>query len=105
MVYTWAEAANSNGSAFAGISANTQWFNTAMGIVYWVGRYILIIPVLALGGSIVRKQVAPAGVGTFRTDTPMFLGLLLAVTLILVGLIYFPIMALGPIVEHLAGHF
>jgi len=105
MVYTWAEAANSNGSAFAGISANTQWFNTAMGIVYFVGRYMLIIPVLALGGSIVRKQVAPAGVGTFRTDTPMFLGLLLAVTLILVGLIYFPIMALGPIVEHLVGHF
>ena len=105
MVYTWAEAANSNGSAFAGINANTQWFNTAMGIVFWVGRYMLIIPVLALGGSIVRKQVAPAGVGTFRTDTPMFLGLLLAVTLILVGLIYFPIMALGPIVEHLVGHF
>jgi K+-transporting ATPase ATPase A chain len=105
MVYTWAEAANSNGSAFAGISANTPWFNTAMGIVYFVGRYMLIIPVLALSGSIVRKQVAPAGVGTFRTDTPMFLGLLLAVTLILVGLIYFPIMALGPIVEHLVGHF
>ena len=105
MIYTWAQAANSNGSAFGGISANTTWFNTAMGIVYWIGRYMLIIPVLALGGSIVRKQVAPAGVGTFRTDTPMFLGLLLAVTVILVGLIYFPIMALGPIVEHLVGHF
>jgi K+-transporting ATPase ATPase A chain len=105
MVYTWAEAANSNGSSFAGISANTQWFNTAMGVVFWAGRFFLIIPLLALGGSVVRKQVAPAGVGTFRTDTPMFLGLLLAVTLILVGLIYFPVMALGPIVEHLVGHF
>ncbi len=105
MVYTWAEAANSNGSSFAGISANTEWFNTAMGIVFWAGRFFLIIPLLALGGSVVRKQVAPAGVGTFRTDTPMFLGLLMAVTLILVGLIYFPVMALGPIVEHLVGHF
>jgi potassium-transporting ATPase potassium-binding subunit len=70
-----------------------------------VGRFFTIIPVLAIGGSIVRKQVVPATAGTFRTDTPLFLGMLLAVTVIIVGLIYFPVVALGPIVEHLAGHF
>src|SRR3984893_5029671 len=105
MVYTYSSAANNNGSAFAGISANTQWYNTTLGIAMLVGRFFTIIPVLAIGGSIVRKQVVPATAGTFRTDTPLFLGLLLAVTVILVGLIYFPVVALGPIVEHLAGHF
>jgi K+-transporting ATPase ATPase A chain len=105
MVYTYASAANNNGSAFAGISANTQWFNTTLGIVMLVGRYFLIIPVLAIGGSLVRKQVVPATAGTFRTDTPLFFGLLVAVTVILVGLVYFPVLALGPIVEHLVGHF
>ncbi|MGO9876558.1 MAG: potassium-transporting ATPase subunit KdpA [Acidimicrobiia bacterium] len=105
MVYTYASAANNNGSAFAGISANTQWFNSSLGIVMLAGRYLLIIPVLAIGGSIGRKQAVPETSGTFRTDTPLFAGLLVVVTLILVGLIYFPVMALGPIVEHLAGHF
>jgi K+-transporting ATPase ATPase A chain len=105
MVYTYASAANSNGSAFAGISANTQWFNSTLGIVMLAGRYLLIIPVLAIGGSLGRKQIVPETAGTFRTDTPLFAGLLVAVTVILVGLTYFPILALGPIVEHLAGHF
>ena len=105
MVYTYASATNNNGSAFAGISANTQWFNSSLGIVMLAGRYLLIIPVLAIGGSLGRKQIAPTTAGTFRTDTPLFAGLLVVVTLILVGLIYFPILALGPLVEHLAGHF
>jgi K+-transporting ATPase ATPase A chain len=105
MVYTYASAANNNGSAFAGISANTQWFNSTLGIVMLAGRYLLIIPVLAIGGSIGRKQIVPETAGTFPTNTPLFAGLLVVVTLILVGLIYFPILALGPIVEHLAGHF
>jgi potassium-transporting ATPase potassium-binding subunit len=105
MVYTYTSTANNNGSSFAGISANTQWFNSTTGIVMLVGRYFTIIPVLAIGGSLVRKQVVPATAGTFRTDTPLFVGLLLAVTVILVGLVYFPMVALGPIVEHLAGHF
>jgi potassium-transporting ATPase potassium-binding subunit len=105
MVYTYASATNSNGSAFAGISANTQWFNSTLGIAMLAGRYLLIIPVLAIGGSIGRKQLVPATAGTFRTDTPLFGGLLVVVTLILVGLVYFPVLALGPIVEHLAGHF
>jgi potassium-transporting ATPase potassium-binding subunit len=105
MVYSYSSAANNNGSAFAGISANTQWYNTTLGIAMLVGRFFTIIPVLAIGGSVVRKQVVPATAGTFRTDTPLFLGMLLAVTVIIVGLIYFPVVALGPIVEHLAGHF
>jgi K+-transporting ATPase ATPase A chain len=105
LVYSYSSSANNNGSAFAGLSANTQWYNTTLGLTMLVGRYFTIIPVLAIGGSIVRKQVVPATAGTFRTDTPLFLGLLLAVTVILVGLIYFPVVALGPVVEHLAGHF
>jgi K+-transporting ATPase ATPase A chain len=105
MVYTYASTANNNGSSFAGISANTQWFNSTLGLTMLIGRYFTIIPVLAIGGSLVRKQVAPATAGTFRTDTPVFAGLLVAVTVVLVGLIYFPVLALGPIIEHLIGHF
>ena len=103
MVYTYTSTANNNGSSFAGITANTQWFNSTTGLVMLIGRYFTIIPVLAIGGSLVRKQVVPATAGTFRTDTPLFVGLLLAVTVILVGLVYFPMLALGPIVEHLVG--
>jgi potassium-transporting ATPase potassium-binding subunit len=105
MVYSYTSSANNNGSAFAGISANTQWYDTTLGIAMLVGRFFTIIPVLAIGGSVVRKQVVPATAGTFRTDTPLFLGLLVALTVVIVGLIYFPVVALGPIVEHLAGHF
>jgi K+-transporting ATPase ATPase A chain len=105
MVYTYTSGANNNGSAFAGISANTQWYNTTLGITMLVGRYFVIIPVMAIGGSLVRKQAIPVTAGTFRTDTPVFAGLLVVITVILVGLIYFPVLALGPIVEHLAGHF
>jgi len=105
MVYAYSSSANNNGSAFAGLSANTQWYNTTLGLTMLVGRFITIIPVLAIGGSVVRKQVVPVTAGTFRTDTPLFLGLLLSVTVIIVGLIYFPVVALGPIVEHLTGHF
>jgi K+-transporting ATPase ATPase A chain len=105
MIYAYSSSANNNGSAFAGLSANSQWFNTTLGLTMLVGRYFTIIPVMAIGGSVVRKQVVPATAGTFRTDTPLFLGLLLAVTVVLVGLIYFPVVALGPVVEQLAGHF
>ncbi len=105
MVYTYTSAANNNGSSFAGITANTQWYNTTLGITMLIGRYFTIIPVMAIAGSLVRKQTARITAGTFRTDTPLFAGLLVAVTVVLVGLIYFPILALGPIVEHLAGHF
>ncbi len=105
MVYNYTSAANNNGSAFGGISANTNWFNSTLGITMLVGRYLLIVPVMAIAGSLVRKQRIPATSGTFPTNTPLFVGLLLGVTVILVGLEYFPVMSLGPIVEHLAGHF
>jgi K+-transporting ATPase ATPase A chain len=105
MVYAYTSAANNNGSAFAGITTETTWYETTMGVVMFLGRFAIIVPALAIGGSLARKRYVPATSGTFRTDTPLFAGLLLAVTLILVGLTYFPILALGPIVEHLAGHF
>ena len=105
MVYAYASSANNNGSAFAGITSSTQWFETTLAIAMFIGRFFLIIPVLAIGGSLARKRVVPATSGTFRTDTPLFAVLLFAVTVVLVGLTYFPILALGPIVEHLGGHF
>jgi K+-transporting ATPase ATPase A chain len=105
MVYAYTSAANNNGSAFAGITTETTWFETTMGIAMFIGRFALIIPVLAIGGSLGRKKFVPATAGTLATNTPMFAGLLLVVTVVIVGLTYFPILALGPIVEQLAGHF
>ncbi len=105
MAYTFASTTNNNGSAFAGITTGTTWYEVVLGLAMLIGRYVLIVPVLAIAGSLVRKQPVPATAGTFRTDTPLFLGLLLAVTVILVGLTYFAVVALGPIVEQLTGHF
>ena len=105
MVYAFTSAANNNGSAFGGLTGNTQWFNTTLGICMLVGRFFLMIPVLAIAGSLGRKQPVPASAGTFPTDTPLFGGLLGGVVIIVVGLTYFPVLALGPIVEHLVGKF
>jgi potassium-transporting ATPase potassium-binding subunit len=105
MAYTFASVSNNNGSAFAGITTGTHWYELVLGLAMLIGRYVLIVPVLAIAGSLVRKQPVPATAGTFRTDTPLFLGLLLAVTVILVGLTFFAVVALGPIVEQLVGHF
>ena len=105
VVYAFASSAGNNGSAFAGITTNTNWYNTTMGITMLVGRFFLIIPMLAIAGSLVRKQVTPETAGTFRTDTPLFAGLLGAIVVIVAGLTFFPVLALGPIVEHLVGHF
>jgi len=105
VVYAYASSAGNNGSAFAGIGTNTNWYNTTMGITMLVGRFFLIIPMLAISGSLVRKQVTPANAGTFPTDTPLFGGLLTAIVVIVAGLTFFPVLALGPIVEHLVGHF
>ena len=103
MTYAFTSAANNNGSAFAGLSANTNWFNTTLGLCMLVGRFFLMVPVLAIAGSLGRKQAVPVSAGTFPTGTPLFAGLLTAVVLIVVGLTYFPVIALGPAVEHLAG--
>jgi K+-transporting ATPase ATPase A chain len=103
MVYAFTSVSNNNGSAFAGLSGNTQWFNTTFGLCMLIGRFLLMVPVLAIAGSLARKQPVPPSAGTFPTGTPLFAALLTAVVVIVVGLTYFPVVALGPIVEHLAG--
>ncbi|MGH8907437.1 MAG: potassium-transporting ATPase subunit KdpA [Egibacteraceae bacterium] len=101
VTYAFTSAGNNNGSAFGGLSGNTGWYNTTLALSMLVGRFLLIVPVLALAGSLARKENVPASAGTFPTDTPLFAGLLTAVVLIVVGLTYFPVLSLGPIVEHL----
>ncbi len=105
MVYAYTSAANNNGSSFAGINGNTDWFNTTLAICMFVGRFFLMIPVLGVAGSLGRKQYTPATAGTFPTGTTLFAGLLVGVVVIVVGLTFFPVLALGPVVEHLVGHF
>jgi K+-transporting ATPase ATPase A chain len=101
VLYAFASAGNNNGSAFAGITANTQFMNVALGIAMLIGRFFLIIPTLAIAGSLARKDKVLASAGTFPTDTPLFAGLLFGVILIVAGLTFFPAIALGPIVEQL----
>jgi K+-transporting ATPase ATPase A chain len=101
VLYAFTSAGNNNGSAFAGITANTQFMNTALGLAMDIGRWFLIIPTLALAGSLARKDKVPASAGTFPTHTPLFAGLLLGVILVVAGLTFFPALALGPIVEQL----
>lgn len=105
IVYAYTSAFNNNGSAFAGLSANTQWYNLTLGITMLVGRLAAMVPILAISGSLARKQHVPATAGTFPTGTPLFGGLIFGVVVIVVGLTYFPVVALGPVVEHLVGHF
>ncbi len=102
ILYAFSSAAGNNGSAFGGLSGNTPWFNTTLGIAMLLGRFAYVIPVMAIAGSMVRKTTAPASSGTFPTDGPLFVGLLIGIILIMGGLQFFPALALGPIVEHLA---
>jgi potassium-transporting ATPase potassium-binding subunit len=102
VVYAFTSAANNNGSAFGGLSGNTDWYNTTLGLAMLFGRFLLIVPVLALAGSLARKQPVPPSAGTFPTGTPLFAGLLVGVVLIVVGLTFFPALALGPVVEQLS---
>ena len=101
MLYNYASTANNNGSAFAGQGTGTDWYTVTMGISMLMGRFFLIIPALAIGGSLVRKQRVPATAGTFPTDSPLFGGLVVGAIVIIAGLTFFPALALGPIVEHL----
>jgi len=101
LLYTFTSAANNNGSAFAGVTANTAYMNNALAIVMLFGRFFLIIPTLALAGSVVRKRHVPATVGTFPTDTPLFVVLVIGVAVIVAALAFLPALALGPIVEQL----
>jgi len=101
ILYAFSSAAGNNGSAFAGLNANTPFYNVMLGIVMLIGRFGIIIPVLAIAGSLAQKKIAPPSEGTFRTDNLLFVGLLIGVILIVGGLTHFPGLALGPIVEHL----
>jgi K+-transporting ATPase ATPase A chain len=105
VTYAFTSAANNNGSAFGGLNGNTDWFNTTLGISMLFGRFALMVPVLAIAGSLGRKQKIPPSAGTFPTGTPLFALLLAGIAVIVVGLTYFPVLALGPIVEHLVGKF
>jgi potassium-transporting ATPase potassium-binding subunit len=105
IVYAYTSAAHNNGSAFGGFDGNTLWGNITLAFCMWIGRFFEIIPALALAGSLVRKRVYAATVGTVRTDKPLFTLMLIGVVIILVGLTYFPALALGPLAEHFTGHF
>lgn len=102
ILYAYTSATANNGSAFGGLSGNTVWYNTTLGIAMLLGRFAYVVPVMAIAGSLAAKVKAPASAGTFPTDGPLFVGMLIAIILILGGLQFFPALALGPIVEHLA---
>jgi len=99
LIYAFTSAGNNNGSAFAGITANTAWMNTALAVAMLVGRFFLIIPTLALAGALVRKRRVPPSAGTFPTHTPLFVVLVIGVVAIVAALTFLPVLALGPIVE------
>jgi K+-transporting ATPase ATPase A chain len=101
LLYAYSSMGNNNGSAFAGFNANVPWHNWLGGVVMWLSRYWLIVPVLAIAGSLGKKKVVPASVGTLPTHTPLFIGLLCSVVLIVGALTFIPALALGPIVEQL----
>ncbi|WP_454338019.1 potassium-transporting ATPase subunit KdpA [Streptomyces glaucescens] len=102
ILYAYTSAANNNGSAFAGLDADTQWFNTTLGIAMLLGRFVPMVFVLALAGSLAGQRPVPATAGTLRTEKPLFTGLLVGAILIITGLTYFPALALGPLAEGLA---
>ncbi len=102
ILYAFTSAANNNGSAFSGITAATQWMDTTLGVAMLIGRFFLILPVLAIAGSLAQKRTMPATPGTFPTHTPLFVGLVIGVIVIVGGLTFFPALALGPIVEQLS---
>ncbi|MDV9186971.1 potassium-transporting ATPase subunit KdpA [Streptomyces sp. SR27] len=102
ILYAYTSGANNNGSAFAGLNADTQWFNTTIGIAMLVGRFLPMVFVLALAGSLAEQAPVPETAGTLRTEKPLFTGLLVGTILIITGLTYFPALALGPLAEGLA---
>ena len=107
ILYAFSSATGNNGSAFGGLSANTTFWNLTLGIAMFIGRFFVIIPILAIAGSFVKKRVHPGGEGTFPVDGPLFVGLLIGVVVFVGALTFFPALSLGPIVEHfemLNGH-
>jgi K+-transporting ATPase ATPase A chain len=100
ILYTYTSAVGNNGSAFAGINANTPYFNTTIGIAMLFGRFLMMIPLLAAAGSLAQKKLVPVSAGTFPTHGPLFVGLVVGVVVIVGALTFFPALSLGPIVEH-----
>jgi K+-transporting ATPase ATPase A chain len=102
IIYAFTSGAGNNGSAFAGLNANTPFWNLALGADMLVGRFLMIIPALAIAGSMAGKKVTPAGLGTFPTNGVLFVALLVSVIIIVGALTFFPALSLGPLVEHFA---
>ena len=102
ILYAYTSGTGNNGSAFAGISANTMFYNTTIGLAMFIGRFLMIVPMVAIAGSLASKKIVPASGGTFPTNGPLFVGLVVGVILIVGGLTFFPALALGPIVEQFA---
>jgi len=102
ILYAYTSGTGNNGSAFAGISANTLFYNTTIGFAMFIGRFLMIVPMVAIAGSLAAKKIVPASGGTFPTHGPVFVGLVVGVIMIVGGLTFFPALALGPIVEHFA---
>jgi K+-transporting ATPase ATPase A chain len=101
ILYAYTSGTGNNGSAFAGISANTYWYNSTIGAAVLIGRFLMIVPMLAVAGNLARKKLVPPSLGTFPVTTPLFTVLLVSVILIVGALTFFPALSLGPIVEHL----
>jgi K+-transporting ATPase ATPase A chain len=102
ILYAYSSGTGNNGSAFAGLSANTPFYNTTIGFAMLIGRWMMIVPMMAIAGSLAAKKLVPPSAGTFPTHRPLWVGLLVGVILIMGGLTYFPALALGPLVEHFA---
>ena len=102
ILYAFTSAVGNNGSAFAGLTANTPFYNGLLAVAMWLGRFFVIIPVLAIAGSLAAKRVVPAGPGSFPTTGPLWVGLLIGIILIVGGLTFIPSLALGPVADHLA---
>jgi K+-transporting ATPase ATPase A chain len=100
MLYAFSSGTGNNGSAFAGLTANTPWYNTTLGLAMLIGRFLMIVPIMALAGSLVQKKIAPPSAGTFPVSGGTFIILLLGTVLLVGALNFLPVLALGPIVEH-----
>jgi K+-transporting ATPase ATPase A chain len=101
MLYAYVSGAGNNGSAFGGLTANTPWYDATMGVTMLAGRFLMIIPMLAIAGNLAGKKYVPPSLGTFPVTTPLFTALLIGVILIVGALTFFPALSLGPILEHL----
>jgi K+-transporting ATPase ATPase A chain len=102
MLYAYTSATGNNGSAFGGLNANTMFYDTTLTAAMFIGRFLMIVPMMAVAGSLAAKKIVPASAGTFPTHGGLFVGLVIGVILIVGGLTYFPALSLGPIVEHFA---